>query len=154
MYCALAARPMATHTHMADMATPIAIMKTPLPLALAAHVLAWDDYQQLAILDQMGSLLVAEQDVMVFFHKSLHDWVGDADVAGSRWFASESSGHARLARSLLGLRDTVEILSAPVRSYLLRNLPQHLARAGMNLDFERVLSDFVWAMRRVDGENT
>lgn len=123
----------------------------PLPLALAAHVLAWDDYQQLAILDQMGSLLFAEQDVLVFFHKSLHDWVGDADVAGSRWFASESSGHARLARSLLGLRDTVEILSAPVRSYLLRHLPQHLARAGMNLDFERVLSDFVWAMRRVDG---
>lgn len=125
--------------------------REPLPLSLAAHVLDWDDYQRLGVLEQLGSLCVAGDDHLVFFHKSLRDWIGDAQAAGSSWFASERSGHERLARSLLAILEPTQALDGSISAYGLRHLPEHLKRAGQEEALTRTLTDFPFAMRRVDG---
>ena len=125
--------------------------REPLPLGLAAHVLDWDDYQQVGVLDQLGSLCVAGDGQLVFFHKSLRDWVGDAEAAGSSWFASERAGHVRLAESLLKSVAPAQTLEASISPYGLRHLPEHLKRAGHAAALAQTLTDFSFAMRRVDG---
>lgn len=125
--------------------------REPLPLGLAAHVLDWDDYQQVGVLDQLGSLCVVGDGHLVFFHKSLRDWVGDAQAAGSSWFASERAGHVRLAESLLKIVEPAPTLEASISTYGLRHLPEHLKRAGLEAELAKTLTDFPFAMRRVDG---
>ena len=125
--------------------------REPLPLGLATKVLDWDDYQRLGVLDQLGSLCVAGDDHLVFFHKSLRDWIGDAQAAGSSWFASERAGHVRLAGALLATLEPVQALDASITAYGLRHLPEHLKRAGQGEALARALTDFSFAMRRADG---
>lgn len=161
--------PVRYETHQRPLLELMLAAREPLPLTLAGHLLAWGAYGRGKATDRLGSLCVVSQDegeagdgdVIIFFHKSLRDWLSDPDAAGELWHASPDEGHRKLAAGLwqaylawrdagAGLMQAVgfDTLGISGRAYALRHLPAHLQRASRANDREVVLTDFAWAMHR------
>ena len=132
-----------------------------LPMELAAIALEWGPYDRPKRLEALGSLCTRpDKSTLVFFHKSLRDWLVDPDRSGVTFHASEAEGHRRLAVSMADAVKTWRADGEPVdessigglsqnaESYLLRHLPMHLRQAGREAECRRLLTDFAFAMRR------
>ena len=138
--------------------------REPLPIKLAKHILKWGAYGEGETLDPLGSLCVksgSENGTITFFHKSLMDWLADAQTAGRHWRASEEDGHRAFAIGLwpvyqvwkkaegrIEQKEGFEELGNDGHIYALRHLPSHLKLSGMNEEREIALTDFAFAMHR------
>ena len=117
--------------------------REPLPVDLLVHTMGWGPLQMHDFTTALGSLLEhrgdgAEQLIMPF-HKSLPDWLGDSRQSGS-YFASKDEGHNLLA-GLEEASDEQDLSAnqakrkpASLRSlsliYLQRHFAVHSALAG------------------------
>lgn len=140
----------------------------PLPESLLEPVLRWDRRTQLRATRFLGSLIRSENGCLLFFHKSLLDWLLNEKAAGD-WFVERKAGHRQFARALgaqwemaqAGIAQQsgpdsgpfFEALEPDARRYALRHLPHHLLDAGEKFRRAKVLTDFAFAMQRCGPES-
>lgn len=135
--------------------------REPLPLDLVTALLGWGAYGQQR-LDTLGTLCIVEGGRVSMFHKSLRDWLADANASGWSYCVRESEGHRRMADGLLEVllawrskgsevsaRDGWQSLGADGEAYAMRHLPGHLQAAGRTDQRRDVLTDFAFAVRRL-----
>jgi len=131
--------------------------REPLPVAVLKRALGWSEEVFNDLVLAFGSLLVCQgtgdERVILPFHKSLPDWLTNAQAAGA-YFVSEEDGHESLA-SLWRLwdperQDGFAALGYHAETYVLKHLFEHMRMAGMRRDRETLLCNFWFAMRRCE----
>lgn len=78
----------------------VAASEEPLSVARVTRILAWGAYDERKVLEPLDSLCPSDERGLRFFHKSLSDWLTNADLAGPLWHVSIAEGHNRLTRYL------------------------------------------------------
>ena len=96
----------------------------PLPLSLARRCLGWKGQDQINAIHPLGSLIRTTGDLLELFHRSLADWLKDADMAGCFWVNAED-GRINLAKVLWAMVPEFEVNGES--GYLHRRLPGLLA---------------------------
>lgn len=143
--------------------------REPLPISLVDQVLGWNEREKAKAKGRLGSLIREEFGRLHFFHKSLADWLRDETATGTDWLVSESQGHQRLADTLGSGWDAVDTSHAEdkvmsinryfadwdvmQRNYAMRHLPHHLIKSGDKKKYQKVLTDFAFAMQRCHRES-
>lgn len=131
----------------------------PLPVELCQSVLGHQPYASAR--EPLGSLLREEQGRLVFFHKSLADWLSSVQWAGP-FFADSLRGHERLANHLWrayeiwkgkgALFDDQmrwEPFGVTATQYALAHLPAHMRLSNRMSEHEDLMTDFGFTMLRV-----
>lgn len=143
--------------------------REPLPISLIDQVLGWDERAIAKAKGRLGSLIREEFGRLLFFHKSLADWLRDETATGPDWLVSELQGHQRLADTLIRKWEAVNTSLGEdkemsinryfadwdviPRNYAMRHLPYHLLKSGDKKKYQKVLTDFAFAMQRCHSES-
>lgn len=104
----------------------------PLPKAMAQEVLGWTDREvTMQVTEPMGSLLQEKDEGLIFFHKSLADWLQDPKRSGR--YQVNSGGAKKLGEFLWG----------EFERYQSKNKTQMASKANISLtlglwDFETI----------------
>ena len=141
----------------------LAAAREPLPLELCEVLLGED--RQVDRLEPLGTLCREEDGRISFFHKSLSDWLVDPKESG-RFHADPTKGHEQMTQRLWqvyvswsasGARtedsSCWRALGPAGEAYAMRHLPAHLKAADMLAEWEQILTDFAFAMRRTAAGN-
>jgi tetratricopeptide (TPR) repeat protein len=111
---------------------------------IAAAVQPQDDYEVPGVLRRLASYLPQQDGRHAVYHRSLEDWLRDAD---GRFHASPRGGHQALADA--GWREYERDVEA-MSPYALRHLPSHLEGAGDPTRRNALMSDVWYLFERGD----
>jgi WD40 repeat protein len=118
----------------------------PISIATAAQILQWDEYDRVSIITSLEALFPSQGDHFVPFHKSIVDWLTNADKSGGYW-VSVSKGEERFGNTLWAhYQQGVSTLD----EYGLCHVPEHLFRLGRLQDVRACLTDFKFQMARME----
>jgi len=115
----------------------VAACREPVRIDMLSSIFGWDERSRARFCRALGSLFPVIEDRVQPFHRSVTDWLTDADRAGP-YFASEQEGHRQLAAVGWGEYSRgVDSMS----DYSLAHLPAHLLRSKLWPDLEKLLTD-------------
>lgn len=122
----------------------IAAANEPLELTMLATLFGWGERRQHEFQRSLGSLFSLSGGRMLPFHKTVIDWLTDADRA-HQYFVSIEEGHQRLAEACWR-----EYRHGPgsMSQYALAHLPSHLVAAKRWDDLETLLTDLFYLEAR------
>jgi hypothetical protein len=118
----------------------ISAASEPLELTLLAALFGWSERRQHEFQRSLGSLFAASSGRILPFHKSVIEWLTDADRA-HQYFVSVEEGHRRLAEACWQEYQHGPKAMSP---YALTHLPAHLAAANRWDDLETSLTDLLY----------
>lgn len=102
----------------------------PVSVEVIEQLLGWNAYDQVELLEPLGSLCPFEFGHVRFFHKSLPDWLNDSKESGRAWHVSAEFGHKRLASYVSAALLSGEGDFQGLPNYLLCYGAFHAARTG------------------------
>jgi hypothetical protein len=117
----------------------------PLPMDLAGEALGWgDEYKAAKLLAALGPLFPSSGGTTRVFHKSLLDWLVNAESSG-KYHVSARSGGIRIADALWA-RYTRN--PASLGTYGYKNIVSHLLACRRWEAVEQLLCDFAYAYEK------
>ena len=122
----------------------IAAAREPLELVFIASILGWEEHDEVEFTRALGSLFDVTDGKIEPFHKSVMDWLTDADTSG-RFFVSARGGVKRLTDHCLS-----EYESHPkaMSHYALTHLVAHLQAAENQAKLTIILTDLDFIQAR------
>jgi hypothetical protein len=101
----------------------------PVPEAVLAEMFGWSKRERANMLEGLGSLFERRPEGMAPFHKSLRDWLTDADAAGAAFVVDEEAGAKHLFDYLWSAFEKwAREPDGPLDAFCLAELPVQTAR--------------------------
>ncbi|KAB2440918.1 TIR domain-containing protein [Bacillus luti] len=97
----------------------------PLPTQIPREILGWDEYQEVEILEGIGSLFYSNDDTIEPFHKSIKDWLIDKKWSYPYWIVEKNGQQKLMEHSkkqyLEGTTELLDYQVAHFHQHLLQN---------------------------------
>jgi len=120
--------------------------REPLGLDYISSIFNWSDYEQVKIMDALGSLFPVFANKIQPFHKSVLDWLTERDKAGP-YFTSTREGHKCLTD--YGWQEYQSGIDS-MSGYSVVHLPAHLSLLERKENLHKLLLDFNWLQAKLE----
>ena len=129
----------------------VMVASGPLPIELIRTILSWDDYQEVDILEQLGSLFYIKDECIEPYHKSIKDWIVDRNNSG-KYFVSEKQGHKKLIMHYTS--ENLENNNNPANKYYLSHYQQHLREMQDWQSLKSLLTNNQYVAAKIRGKQS